>query len=447
MNLKIRIILFFCLVNWLIYPIAFAEEEMPGNFTNPAAVKEVLSGKRTVANAAWWGFNQEDSTDALQGAINSGASKVIVPYTGSAWIVRPINLVSNLELIFEPGVVVIAKKGEFKGKRDCLFETFDKNNITLTGYGATLSMRKADYMRMDYAKSEYRNVLSFHNCNDIKILGLTLRDSGGDGIYIGDTVKNRRSCKNILVRDCVCDNNYRQGVSVICAENLLIENCIFKNTAGTKPSAGIDLEPNHFLGKFANVVISNCISENNDGPGFLVYLSKLSRESEDVSILFVNCYVKSGKQSGIHVGVIKDDGPKGLIEFRNCTIENIDYTGAYIYDKSVDSALVRFTNCKWRNVGIRESYSRSSTSVPIYLLSRNEKFTGKTGGIEFVDCYVYDKKDRPVITFTEHKGNYGIHNIKGNIMVDNPFGAKLDLGTKTGNIELDINTPASVQHQ
>jgi len=158
-------------VNWLIYPIAFAEEEMPGNFTNPAAVKEVLSGKRTVANAAWWGFNQEDSTDALQGAINSGASKVIVPYTGSAWIVRPINLVSNLELIFEPGVVVIAKKGEFKGKRDCLFETFDKNNITLTGYGATLSMRKADYMRMDYAKSEYRNVLSFHNCNDIKILG------------------------------------------------------------------------------------------------------------------------------------------------------------------------------------------------------------------------------------------------------------------------------------
>jgi len=366
MNLKIRIILFFCLVNWLIYPIAFAEEEMPGNFTNPAAVKEVLSGKRTVANAAWWGFNQEDSTDALQGAINSGASKVIVPYTGSAWIVRPINLVSNLELIFEPGVVVIAKKGEFRGKNDCLFSAVGKKNIVLRGYGATLKMQKNDYMSSDYSKSEFRYILAFRICSEIKVLGLTLKDSGGDGIFVGTQWTNRRTCRNILIKDCICDNNYRQGISITCAENLLIENCILKNTNGTGPSAGIDLEPSFPEEKMVNVVVNNCISENNNGPGFLVYLAKLSKKSEDVSILFVNCHVKGGRGTGIHIGPARDEGPKGLVEFRNCTIEDIDYSGTYIYDKSSTGPLLQFNNCKWYNVGVKGVYPKSQTSIPFY---------------------------------------------------------------------------------
>ena len=47
-----------------------------GNVKSPQAVREVLAGKRAVANAAWWGFDEEDSTDAIQGAINSGASRL-----------------------------------------------------------------------------------------------------------------------------------------------------------------------------------------------------------------------------------------------------------------------------------------------------------------------------------------------------------------------------------
>ena len=52
------------------------------NARNAEAVAEVHSGKRTTANAAWWGFNEEDATDALQAAIRSGARKVIVPNLG-----------------------------------------------------------------------------------------------------------------------------------------------------------------------------------------------------------------------------------------------------------------------------------------------------------------------------------------------------------------------------
>ena len=48
--------------------LPLAAGETIGNTANPQAIKEVVEGKRGVANAAWWGFNEEDSTEALQAA-------------------------------------------------------------------------------------------------------------------------------------------------------------------------------------------------------------------------------------------------------------------------------------------------------------------------------------------------------------------------------------------
>ena len=93
---------------------ALAAEPVPGKGRNPEAVEQVAAGELTTANASWWGFDSEDATDALQGAIDSKAKKVIVPFMGEPWTVRPIMLRSHLELVFEPGVMVLAKKGEFK---------------------------------------------------------------------------------------------------------------------------------------------------------------------------------------------------------------------------------------------------------------------------------------------------------------------------------------------
>lgn len=46
---------------------------------NLEAIADVQSGKRTDANAAWWGFNPEDATEGLQAAIDSGARRLIIP--------------------------------------------------------------------------------------------------------------------------------------------------------------------------------------------------------------------------------------------------------------------------------------------------------------------------------------------------------------------------------
>ncbi len=88
---------------------------------NHEAIADVQSGKRTDANAAWWGFYPEDATEGLQAAIDSGPKRLIVPNMCANWIIRPIKLASNQELIFEQGTVVSAKRGEYRGKGDSMF--------------------------------------------------------------------------------------------------------------------------------------------------------------------------------------------------------------------------------------------------------------------------------------------------------------------------------------
>src|SRR3990170_6350625 len=118
----------------------------PADLKNPKAVEEVLQGHRTSANVAWWGFDDEDATDAVQSAIDSRAQRVIIPYVGRDWIIRPIQLVGEQELILEKGVVLSAKRGEFRGRKDCLFTASNLSHLTLRGYGATLRMQKEDYI-------------------------------------------------------------------------------------------------------------------------------------------------------------------------------------------------------------------------------------------------------------------------------------------------------------
>ena len=104
---------------------------------NQEMIDRVAAGDVTVAKASWWGFDAEDSTEALQVAINSGASTLIVEDMGSPWIVTPIELVSDLEIVFEEGVEILAKRGEFKGRGDTLVTARDVENVTLRGHGAT----------------------------------------------------------------------------------------------------------------------------------------------------------------------------------------------------------------------------------------------------------------------------------------------------------------------
>ncbi len=420
---------------------------------DPQAVEEVLAGKRTLANAAWWGFDQTDSTEPLQAAIRSGARRLIVPYMGEPWIVRPIQLASDQEILLEPGVLILARQGEFQGPGDSLFSAVGQSNLVIRGYGACLRMRKRDYQNPPYKRGEWRMGLALRGCRHVLVEGLRVESSGGDGFYV-DGGAGRDWSEDVTLRNCAAYDNHRQGVSVVSAVNLLIENCGFLNTWGTAPEAGIDFEPDTPQERLVHCLIRNSLFENNNGNEILVHLSQLTSNSEPVSIRFENCLARmtearrapaepgptNGLQgvAGITVGAVRDDGPRGLIEFLNCMTDNTGKEGARFYDKSAASVRVRLVNCSFRNPWNAAPFDDETVRVPILFQVRKPERSSQPGGVDFVDCSVYDASARPVLAFDPRKHDTFLRDVHGRIFAHVPEAPSMGLGPKAEDMDLTV---------
>ena len=74
--------------------------------------------------------------------------------------------------------------------------------------------------------------------------GLTLKDSGGDGIYVNGSKELRYSENVHFYVTSSVKTTIGKGISVISAENLIVENCTFlKHMGNTTLSSGLDIEP------------------------------------------------------------------------------------------------------------------------------------------------------------------------------------------------------------
>lgn len=437
---------------------ATAQEPPHRNAENPEAVAEVLAGARSEANAAWWGFDSEDATEALQAALDSGAARLTIPYMGEPWNVRPLRLAGDQELFLEPGVVLLAREGEFMGRGDSLLTASGVRNLTIRGYGATLRMRKRDYMAPPYEAAEWRMGLSIRGGANILVEGLRIESSGGDGIYI-DGDGDVRYSTDITIRDVVCFDNHRQGISVISAENLLIENSVFANTWGTAPAAGLDLEPDSKDQRLVNIVVRNCLFENNEGHEVLVYPKNLKAEfAPDISVRFENCIMRKtlvdGRPAGVREGIGRDDrrhgwagisvaavtdeGPGGYIEFVNCTVENTGKESVRVFDHAVGKTELRLINCHFRNPWLTEHPDHWYVRVPIHLHARRLGVAGTLGGIVFDDCHVYDTVSRPPVLLDQRNSHVGLQSVKGLIVYHGPGEPELELGNRLTDVTLRL---------
>ncbi len=377
------------------------------------AIAKVKAGEITEAKASWWGFEAADSTDALQAAVDSGAKRVIVENMGRPWIVRPINLASDQEIFFEKGAVVEAKKDEFHATNASLFNISLKQNVSLVGYGAVLRMHRKDYDNPPYKKAEWRHVINIKSSAKIKIHGLTLAESGGDGIYLG-TSKRGVTNKDVHIKDVVCDGNYRQGISVITAENLLIEDTIMKNTAGTPPAAGIDFEPNHASERIVNCVMRNCVSENNQGCGYVFYLPNLTGKSAPLSLRLENCIARGSNRVPFSFTSNNEgpDGPlAGLAEFVDCTFADGNGPGIAIRGKPASGCRLRFVNCR-----IINPHNDTPETPAIQYRTRAGNMED-VGGVEFRDCILEDTVKRPIMKYEDWARGLCLVDVTGTLKV------------------------------
>ena len=380
---------------------------------NQDMLDRVAAGELTEAKASWWGFDPEDATGVLQAAIDSGVARLTVDHVGQPWVVRPLRLASNQEILFEKGVEVVAKRGEFKGGSDCLFTASNKQNIALIGYGATFRMHRSDYDNPElYKKAEWRHTLSICSSTNIKVYGLTLAESGGDGIYLGTSTQWVTN-KDIHIKDVVCESHYRQGISVITAENLLIENTVMRNTRGTPPQAGIDFEPNHPEERLVNVVMRNCLTENNNGAGYVLYLRPLRAHSEPLSVRFENC--RALNDHNVSAGVYNNNAAgaavTGSVVFANCVLQGSGRAGISIGDNPPSGLAIRF-----EDVTLINPAAEARATSPVQLSSHNDA-EQPVGGIEFVNVRIQDNIERTPMTYLDGTGGLPLEQISGALVI------------------------------
>ncbi len=303
--------------------------------------------------------------------------------TGSDWIVGPIKLRGNQELVFADGVTIRAKRGIFRSVHDCLFEAVDIADITIRGEGnVTLEMNKKDYLgpAQKYQLSEWRHTISLRGCTNVKISNLTLRSSGGDGIYVGTGVKKDglRYCKDVVIDKIRAYDHNRQGVSVISCENLLIKDSVFNETSGTAPFCGIDFEPNRPDEVLINCVVDNCEFNDNKSLGILFYLCQFDETTKPVSVTVRNARVKGNNAGAMTLNLIAPSKKKqydGFIRFENCEFDG----KVTVLNQRDDGMELSFKDCT-----VKAALSvMSECDAPVKMALDNVKIEGAAGNPPF----------------------------------------------------------------
>jgi len=203
-----------------------------------------------------------DDTAAIQRAVDAVAGTggtVTVPdgtYMVNALVQNNlgIRLKSNMTFRLSSGAVLKAIPNASGNYSILVAQSATNLNII----GGTLLGDRAAHTG---TSGEWGMGLSIQISQHVVVEGVTAKECWGDGFYV------TYLCSDITFCNVVADHNRRQGLSITGVDGMVVRNSIFKNTTGTPPEAGIDIEPNQ--GETAtNILITGCTFTNNSGGGF-----------------------------------------------------------------------------------------------------------------------------------------------------------------------------------
>lgn len=183
--------------------------------------------------------------------------------------------------------------------RDIRFSINGKNNIIISGYGATILSHPDN--------GEVRNNAMFdiEDCTNVLIEGITLNGQknarqpslndydngqgwnsrsnitvgGGRNIKIKDVTSlgsmmdgiaiggmSGVPVQNVTIENCICDNAYRNGITLSTTKDVEVKNCELLNTGqtyGTAPMIGLDIEADWGGTYNDDVVVSDSLFKGN----------------------------------------------------------------------------------------------------------------------------------------------------------------------------------------
>lgn len=302
-----------------------------------------------------FGYDPVDSTRYIQQALDSGLPEIIIDKKDTPWITRPLcSRTSNQMVVLEDEVELVAKRGEFKDPGAALVRFMCVTNVTLRGgVGSGLRMWKCDYTNaVLYAKSEWRHAVGIYCSDNVVVENLRIVGSGGDGIYLGEKKRGFPNTR-IAIRNMSIIGCHRQGISVITADGLLVENSMLADTCGTPPESGIDFEPNKPWQVLSGIVLRNCTFRNNAGCGLELEPLCLTESSRPLDIVVEGCTSESNAKGKVRLQLKPNPihDVRGRVVFRNCRLLDAEQTpaGLRVRDGQPTPFTLALENCTVRD--------------------------------------------------------------------------------------------------
>ena len=141
----------------------------------------------------------------------------------------------------------------------------DSNNVTIKGNGSISGDKEShDYTKHnkdDYKTHEWGRIISIRKSKGVLIKGITVNNSTGDCLNVGDSTLSDGISENITLKNLTLTDCRRNGITIATCNNVFVDGVKIKNVHGTNPQAGIDIEPNTG-GVVYNVFINNSLFEN-----------------------------------------------------------------------------------------------------------------------------------------------------------------------------------------
>lgn len=199
--------------------------------------------------------------------------------------------------------------------RYIIVRIYNKKNVTVTG-GQLIGERDLHVGSV----GEWGYNIAITGGQNITIQGVTTSKAWGDGVNIqrynpggGNPVQVPA---NVKILDVVSDGNRRQGMSIEAGNGITVRGGSYRNTSGTLPQSGIDIEPVDNTTTCKNITITGVDFTGNARWGLAVFMNGTSNVLVDSCSFNANLEVTQA-----HIQTTGQD-----VTMRNCV-----FTGSNTY--------------------------------------------------------------------------------------------------------------------
>ncbi len=257
--------------------------------------KSLDAGKKV--HAKDFGWNKEDATEALQKAVDSDASVIIVDKMATPWQIEGVRIPSCKKLVLRKGAVLEAKKGGLLKAHT--FVAACGTNIVIVGEGDNeIRMRKLDYLndKKTYPVfDDNRHGIGYGGGKgrrgNLLVRNVKIASTGGDGACI--TNSKRTWFDHVELTD-----NVRQALTIGGGcDTIYLTNCKFNNSWGGEPMSGIDVENAYENGHICEIYCEDSEFADNRIFGLVLATSTYT----PISMLFRNCEFRNNHSTSLSI--------------------------------------------------------------------------------------------------------------------------------------------------